>query len=86
MADAIKTALEMEKDERIQRYRRLMEVIRGYDTATWSRSFLATLEAAAQERSRVVAPLSTTIRATLAKLARTAPPTALEPLPGGRNA
>jgi trehalose 6-phosphate synthase len=86
MADAIKTALEMEKDERIQRYRRLMEVIRGYDTATWSRSFLATLEAAAQERSRVVAPLSTTIRATLAKLARTAPPTTLEPLPGGRNA
>jgi trehalose 6-phosphate synthase len=64
MADAIKTALEMEKPERIERYTRLMDVIRGYDTATWSRSFLSTLEAAAEERSKPVAPMTRPPKAT----------------------
>lgn len=72
MADAIKTALVMEKDERIDRYNRLMTVIRAYDSAAWSASFLATLEAAAKERSHEVAPLSPAIRASMAQLARTA--------------
>ncbi|HEX2839756.1 alpha,alpha-trehalose-phosphate synthase (UDP-forming) [Hyphomicrobium sp.] len=73
MADAIKTALEMEKPERIERYTRLMEVIRGYDTATWSRSFLARLESAAEERARVVAPL-TPLRSPCPKAAHAATP------------
>ncbi|WP_295556526.1 trehalose-6-phosphate synthase [uncultured Hyphomicrobium sp.] len=71
MADAIKTALVMEKDERIERYTRLMSVIRAHDSAAWSASFLATLEAAAKERSRDVAPLTTSMRASMARLART---------------
>ena len=71
MADAIKRALVMEKSERIERYNRLMTVIRGYDCAAWSASFLATLEAAAKERSHAVAPLTPSMRASMAKLART---------------
>jgi len=70
-ADAIKTALDMDRSERIERYTRLMSVIRGYDSAAWCASFLATLEAAAHERSRAVAPLTPTMRASMAKLART---------------
>ncbi len=57
-ADAIKTALEMDKSERIDRYNRLMNVIRTYDTAAWSRSFLAKLEAAAEERATLIAPMT----------------------------
>ena len=72
MADAIKRALEMDRAERIDRYNRLMAVIRAYDTSAWSASFLATLEAAARERSRIAAPLTPSIRASMAKLARTA--------------
>lgn len=71
MADAIKRALVMEKSERIERYNRLMTVIRGYDCTAWSASFLATLEAAAKERSHAVAPLTPSMRASMAKLART---------------
>ncbi|MCC7252521.1 MAG: trehalose-6-phosphate synthase [Hyphomicrobium sp.] len=85
MADAIRTALVMEKEERIARYTRLMAVIRSYDSATWAASFLATLEAAAKERSRVAAPLTPSIRASMAKLARTAhAPVGLK-LGGGRG-
>ena len=74
MADAIKTALEMDKEERIERYSRLMTVIQDYDSATWSRTFLSRLEIASQERSRAAAPLSLSIRATMAKLAVATPP------------
>lgn len=78
MAEALKTALVMERPERIERHRRMMSVIRAYDSATWSASFLATLEAAANERSRVAPPLPPAIRASMAKLARAPvdPPTA----------
>jgi trehalose 6-phosphate synthase len=71
MADAIKAALVMDKSERIERYKRLMNVIRTYDSASWAASFLATLEAAAKERSRAAEPLTPSIRASMAKLART---------------
>jgi trehalose 6-phosphate synthase len=75
MADAIKRALVMEKAERIERHARLMNVIRGYDSAAWTASFLATLETAANERSRAAAPLTPSMRASMAKLARpTRPP------------
>jgi trehalose 6-phosphate synthase len=70
MAEALKTALVMERPERIARYQRMMAVIRAYDSATWSASFLATLEAAAAERSRAAPPLPPAIRASMAKLAR----------------
>ena len=72
MADAIKQALEMSKEERIDRYDRLMNVIRTYDSAAWSKSFLATLEAAAEERSTARISASTPIHAALAKLAEAA--------------
>jgi trehalose 6-phosphate synthase len=70
MADAIKAALVMDPSERIERYNRLMSVIRGYDCAAWATSFLATLEAAARERSHAVAPLTPSMRASMAKLAQ----------------
>ena len=69
MADAIKQALEMDKAERIARYTRLMTVIRGYDSTAWSDSFLATLEAAAKERSTARLSANSPIHAALAKLA-----------------
>jgi trehalose 6-phosphate synthase len=50
MADAVKTALEMEKSERIARHARLMAVIRSYDVAAWSNSFITTLEGIVRER------------------------------------
>jgi trehalose 6-phosphate synthase len=78
MADAIKTALEMGHDERIARYRRLMDVIRTYDSAAWSASFLSTLEAAARERSAAISG-SHAIRTSLAKLAAGARPPAPAP-------
>lgn len=70
-ADAIRAALVMDRSERIERYQRLMAVIRACDSAAWSASFLATLEAAANERSRIAEPLAPSIRASMAKLART---------------
>lgn len=78
MAEAIRTALLMEQPERIDRYQRMMAVIRAYDSATWSASFLATLEAAANERSREAPPLTPAIRASMARLAR-------GPLPAARH-
>ena len=69
MAEALKIALGMERAERIERYQRMMEVIRNYDSATWSASFLATLEAVARERSHAAPPLPPAIRASMAKLA-----------------
>lgn len=72
MADAITQAIEMSKSERIARYERLMAVIRGYDSATWSDSFLATLEAAAEERSAALLSKNSPIHAALAKLAKVA--------------
>ena len=70
-ADAINAALLMDKGERIARYERLMSVIRTYDSAAWAASFLATLEAAAEERAHAVDPLTPSIRASMARLART---------------
>lgn len=68
VADAIKMALEMDRSERIERYTRLMDVIRTYDSAAWSSAFLTTLEATARERS-VSTVGSHAIRASMAKLA-----------------
>lgn len=74
MADAIKQALEMEKEERIARHARLMATLRAYDAAAWSGSFLATLEASAEERSSTARSASNpSIHAALARLARAAP-------------
>jgi trehalose 6-phosphate synthase len=69
MADAIKTALEMERPERIERYGRMMDVIRTYDSAAWSSSFISTLEAMAEERSASSILGSHAIHASMAKLA-----------------
>jgi trehalose 6-phosphate synthase len=68
MADAMKTALEMEQSERIERYTRMMSVIRTYDSEAWSSSFISTLEAMAEERS-ASQPHSHAISASMAKLA-----------------
>jgi trehalose 6-phosphate synthase len=70
MADAIKTAIEMEQSERIERYARMMETIRTYDSAAWSTSFISTLEATAHERSSTSHPYA--ISASMAKLALSA--------------
>ncbi|WP_156827516.1 alpha,alpha-trehalose-phosphate synthase (UDP-forming) [Hyphomicrobium zavarzinii] len=79
IADAIKTALEMDKSERIDRYNRLMAVIRAYDSATWSSSFLNTLEATARERSLSFAPSNASIRSSMDKLARSSRRTSRPP-------
>ncbi len=44
MADTIKTALEMDLEERRERHRALLDGIRTHDTFAWCRSFLAALE------------------------------------------
>lgn len=69
VADAIKEALEMDLSERIERYTRMMDVIRAYDSAAWSASFLATLEAAAKERTTSVLSAGSPIHAALSRLA-----------------
>lgn len=69
VADAIKQALEMERGERVARYTRMMDVIRSYDSAAWSASFLSTLEAAARERSTARLAAGSAVHAALSKLA-----------------
>jgi trehalose 6-phosphate synthase len=55
MADAIRTALVMNKAERIARHLRLLAAIRGYDTTTWHRSFLTALESGFEKRGMATA-------------------------------
>ena len=47
VAEAVRRALEMPLEERIERWRALDEVVARGDVATWRRDFLAALEAAA---------------------------------------
>jgi trehalose 6-phosphate synthase len=69
MADAIRTALEMDKSERIERHSRLLAAITAYDTSTWHRSFLATLEACFRKR-RMATAASPSIHKALESLQR----------------
>lgn len=50
MADAIRRALEMPLEERVERWTQLMGEVRDHDIAVWRKSFLATLDALAKER------------------------------------
>jgi len=70
MADAIKTALEMEKAERVARHARLMAVLRTYDASAWSTSFISALESAGAERTALKLASGASIQETLARLER----------------
>ena len=50
VADAILRAIEMGKTERMARHERLLSKIKTNDAATWTRSFLSTLETVAAKR------------------------------------
>ena len=67
-ADVIRTALEMQLDERRARYEALMTAVRKHDVRSWYQSFLAQLERvrAAEDPSRWRSPEP--IRAALEKL------------------
>ncbi len=69
MADAIRTALEMDKPERIRRHSRLLAAIKTYDTATWHESFIAALEACVRKR-RMTDAASPSIHSALESLHR----------------
>jgi trehalose 6-phosphate synthase len=71
MADAIRTALEMDKPERIRRHSRLLAAIKAYDTATWHQSFIAALEACVHKR-RVEDTANPSIHSALESLHRAA--------------
>jgi trehalose 6-phosphate synthase len=68
VADAIKSGLEMERDERVARHRKLFESISTYDTFTWRKSFLRALETCAKERHRASGSSSEAIRKALDKV------------------
>jgi trehalose 6-phosphate synthase len=50
VADAILRGIEMGKTERVARHERLLAKIRANDAATWTRSFLSTLETVTAKR------------------------------------
>jgi trehalose 6-phosphate synthase len=68
VADAIKTGLEMPRDERKARHAKLFESISMYDTFTWRKSFLRALEMCAKERHRASGSSSEAIRKALDKV------------------
>ncbi len=49
MADAIRRALEMSKEERIERWKVLMDEVSDHDISVWRQSFLNSLEAIGRE-------------------------------------
>ena len=69
MADAILTALEMDKTERIERHGRLLAAVKSQDIFAWSNAFLAALDARGAER-RAAAASGATMRHLLDKLER----------------
>jgi trehalose 6-phosphate synthase len=69
MADAIRTALEMDKAERIERHARLLAAIKAHDTSAWHESFIATLDACVHKR-RMANGASPTIHRALESLQR----------------
>ncbi len=48
-ADALKTAIDMPKETRIERWRQLMDVLQGNDIHNWQQKFLSALDAACQD-------------------------------------
>jgi trehalose 6-phosphate synthase len=50
VADAVLRAIEMGRTERVARHERLLTKIKANDAATWTRSFLSTLETVAAKR------------------------------------
>ncbi len=69
MADAILTALEMGKTERIERHGRLLAAIKAQDIFAWSKAFLSALDARGEER-RAAAASGATMRHLLDRLER----------------
>jgi trehalose-6-phosphate synthase len=53
MADAILTALEMDRTERIERHGRLLAAVKAQDIFAWSNAFLAALDVRGKERRAV---------------------------------
>jgi trehalose 6-phosphate synthase len=71
MADAIQTALQMERGERIRRHAAMLDTICRRDTFAWSRTFLNALaEVRSIEASASGGPPPPEIRETLRQLAR----------------
>ena len=84
-ADVIRTALEMQLDERRARYQSLMAAVRKHDVRSWYQSFLAHLERVrgADDPSRWRSPEP--IRAALEKLVEAKDPQAPSPGRGGSS-
>jgi trehalose 6-phosphate synthase len=71
MADAIQSALQMERGERIRRHTAMLATIRERDTFAWSRAFLNALaEVRSNAASASGGPPPAEIRETLRQLAR----------------
>jgi trehalose 6-phosphate synthase len=69
MADAIETALRMDKSERVRRHASLRDVVLQQDTFAWSRSFLNSLVAVAHlEHTNAGGPPSSELRGKLRQL------------------
>jgi trehalose 6-phosphate synthase len=49
MAEAIRRALEMSKEERIERWKVLMDEVSDHDISVWRQSFLNSLETIGRE-------------------------------------
>ncbi len=83
LADAILTALEMDKTERIARYESLIGAVRKQDTCAWQASYLAALETAHREFGTADAP-SHKLRQTLDRLERRMDPLGKHTVSGRR--
>jgi trehalose 6-phosphate synthase len=70
IADAIETALQMDKAERIRRNAAMLNVIRDHDTFAWSRSFLDALGSVYAKERASGGPPSPELRQRLGQLAR----------------
>ena len=70
MADAILTALEMDKTERIERHGRLLAAIKTQDIFAWSNAFLAALDVRGNGAARREPLSSASMRHLLDRLER----------------
>lgn len=70
IADAIETALQMDKAERVRRNAAMLDVIQRHDTFAWSRSFLDALGRVYAKEHASGGPPSTELRQRLSQLAR----------------
>ena len=71
IADALQTALQMVRGERVRRHAAMVDAIRSRDTFAWSRGFLdALMRVRSKQASAVGGPPPPEIRETLRQLAR----------------